>query len=424
MSGGIIKKIYVKGKLTLVSPLIMSGGDDDVTDKDLIKNGAGEYIIPGTAAAGVIRHYLKENHSSLPVDKVFGAEGDNQSMLVFYDSKINEIPVINVRDGVAIDGVTGTALKSNKYNYQILEPGNCFDFRIEFTIRDNSSVPGEEVLHSAIHALQKGQIFFGAKTSRGFGRVKLQDVKKLALDFSNSNDKINVAEELINFSWDNVSDDYTGESNDNPGCATTIEEAFKIPASLLIRAYSKNPADSDAYHLHSAKGPVIPGTSWAGVLKHCAENILQELNYGKPDILNALFGFVDEKTKEAKPSRIIIEESIIESAKDMKYMRNKIDRFTGGTVDTALFDEQPVYGGKTTLKISIKNAEDYEIGLVLLALKDIANGIQPLGGDSSIGRGILQADGKPKINGDEADDGKEEEYYKSLYQKLNGEANV
>jgi len=415
MSGRITKKIYVKGNLILVSPLIMSGGADDITDKDLIKNGAGEYIIPGTAAAGVIRHYLKETYSGLSVDEVFGAEGDNQSMLVFYDSPIVGSAQISVRDGVAIDGKTGTVKDKSKYNYQILEAGNSFTFRIGLTLRENSS-GAEDVMDHLIHALQKEEIYFGAKTSRGFGKVRLDEVKTLSLDFSDGAN----AENWINFSWDKVSGKYTINSDiKNSGIYTSITAGFKIASSLLIRSYSKNPEDADSYHLHSSDKPVIPGTSWAGVLRHCVENILEELDYKKPDILKDLFGFVDQKTKEAKPSRIIIEESIIESAMDMRYTRNKIDRFTGGTVDTALFDEQAVYGGTTALAIRIKNAQDYEIGLILLALKDISNGIQPVGGDSNIGRGILEGSGKTKIDEKDVDDNQEKACYESLYKKIN-----
>ena len=73
----------------------------------------------------------------------------------------------------------------------------------------------------------------------------------------------------------------------------------------------------------------------------------------------------------------------------LTYTRNKIDRFTGGVVNSALFDEQPHYGGKVTLYIAIKDAQDWQKGLLLLALKDLGNGIQPIGGEANVGRGIL-----------------------------------
>jgi CRISPR/Cas system CSM-associated protein Csm3 (group 7 of RAMP superfamily) len=72
--------------------------------------------------------------------------------------------------------------------------------------------------------------------------------------------------------------------------------------------------------------------------------------------------------------------------------RVSIDRFTGGARETALFSEQPAFGGnETTLTIDIRliNPKDHEIGMLLLLLKDLWTGDLPLGGESGVGRGRL-----------------------------------
>jgi len=66
-----------------------------------------------------------------------------------------------------------------------------------------------------------------------------------------------------------------------------------------------------------------------------------------------------------------------------------IDRFTQGVVPTALFDEQPYVGGTVHLRFELRNPRDGEIGLLLLVLKDLLTGQLPIGGTSSVGRGVL-----------------------------------
>ncbi len=73
--------------------------------------------------------------------------------------------------------------------------------------------------------------------------------------------------------------------------------------------------------------------------------------------------------------------------------RVSIDRFTGGTRDGALFNEQPLFGGAqslVTVDLQLENPQEYEIGLLLLLLKDLWTGDLPLGGEISVGRGRLR----------------------------------
>ena len=85
--------------------------------------------------------------------------------------------------------------------------------------------------------------------------------------------------------------------------------------------------------------------------------------------------------------------------------RVSIDRFTGGARDTALFNEQPVFGGEDTrlkVNVSLVNPACHEIGLLLLLLKDLWTSDLPLGGESSVGRGRvkgIQADLRHRFNG-------------------------
>lgn len=92
-------------------------------------------------------------------------------------------------------------------------------------------------------------------------------------------------------------------------------------------------------------------------------------------------------------SRIWVEETVIERPLELVHTRVAIDRFTGGAYPGALFSEQPLFGTPETqveIRCWIPNPREWEIGLLLLLLKDLWTGDLPLGGESSIGRGRLQ----------------------------------
>jgi hypothetical protein len=111
--------------------------------------------------------------------------------------------------------------------------------------------------------------------------------------------------------------------------------------------------------------------------------------------VDRLFGprFVGQRPSgKLKPraSRLRVAEARFEGSQPQRQTRVAIDRFTQGVVDTALFDEQTEVGGRATLHLELRNADEGELGLVLLVLKDLLDGSLPVGGTSSVGRGLLR----------------------------------
>ncbi len=137
---------------------------------------------------------------------------------------------------------------------------------------------------------------------------------------------------------------------------------------------------------------ILSGTSLTGVLRHRGEKIVNTLQKDI-NIINEIFGFSDENSKQAKASRLIVDEVEINNTTDLIQNRIAIDRFTGGALHGALFNEQPIFGNDETsleIKLELRQPQDYEIGLLLLLLKDLWTSDLPVGGTSSIGRGRLQ----------------------------------
>ena len=82
--------------------------------------------------------------------------------------------------------------------------------------------------------------------------------------------------------------------------------------------------------------------------------------------------------------------------------RVAIDRFTGGSLEGALFNEKPAYPlslkelpnkqkrPNLRLRLTLEEPDEAEIGLLLLTLRDFWHGHAALGGETSNGRGTLQ----------------------------------
>ena len=182
---------------------------------------------------------------------------------------------------------------------------------------------------------------------------------------------------------------------------------FKIKNSLIIRSYSNDPKAPDSTHLKSGGKNILSGSSIKGALRGRAERILNTIqtNQDKTEtILAGLFGDVEKengnKQKVKKDgytvsSRVFVDEVLIKEVKEEIQTRIQIDRFTGGTVDSALIEEVPLFPVKD--KVQIKNfrirvadAKELDKGLMLLLLKDLWTADLSIGGEKAIGRGVLE----------------------------------
>ena len=413
----IIYRYFVKGKLTLKSPLVLGCGENSNSDKDISRNWQGEVFIPSTSIAGAVRHYLDSilekdsGEENKLIRQILGEteEDSKQSIITFYDGEGMENAVINIRDGVLIKPIYRVAEKHAKFNYEILEPGASCRFRIELIYRanpenSNNILEIENLLYLILMGFSTGDIRLGAKNARGFGEVKLSDLIILKLDMKEKEERL----QWLEFTWDGFTSGniQLNELRNNllniVQNKTNIKVEFIIPYSILIRSPNPNPNEEDVTHLSSMGKSVISGTSWTGALRNAifeAARCLDKVDQANL-IVEKLFGFAKTKKQEpnyeerAQKSRIFIKESIIQSNESHRqtmasYTHNKIDRFTGGTVDSALFTVKPSFGGVVILDITIFDAMKYEIGLVLLGIKELWHGLQPIGGTTNVGRGIL-----------------------------------
>ena len=400
-SSSVIGKILIEGEFILKSPLLIGDGAgetaDNFRDVHVLKNRQGEPFIPGTSLCGVLCDWL-ENLSPAWTTKIFGDADEMQSSIQVEDVTLNGGEIIP-RDGVRIDGLTGTVDGSGKYDFEVVERGASGALRLLINLRGvhvNKNFNGDknysldeirDVIARLLRRLHDG-IRLGALTTKGFGFVAAENLTANLYDFRNKND---VAAWLTGEKTAHEILPSTEETEASPK-NFIVDANFRFNSSFIIRDYENAPNKISAVALKSREDFVIPGTSLKGVLRHRAEYIFGKLGIDAK-ILDGLMGnsTPDKKIK----SRFIVAESYIapEDFAEVEHTRNKIDRFTGGTLQGTLFTSKPAYQKnlEPTLKIhfEIRDATDVEAGLAIFLLRDLWLGRVALGGEKSVGRGTL-----------------------------------
>lgn len=398
MSKRILKKKYYKITFDLASPLALGSGDNENTDKDLMKDRKGNPFIPASSIAGVIKAGLKTKYKKL-TEKYLGDLNPNtgnedslqeESSILFYDATITGGEKhISVRDSVKLDEFK-TAVKGAKFDMEVLEPGVTFTTFVEQSFTEDYEYDfGIEIAREFLSCP-----VFGGKSTRGYGSIKNIVVKEKSFDLNN---EANVNEWLA---FDVFSEDVKWNECEMSGedYSRRLAICLKQRGGISIRRYTtkvstKDTSEPDMEQLTLKNGsPVIPGTSWAGALSHRMEE------FGiKRNKKGSIFGFVDKDSKAR--SKVVFGETVLSGCSYKVLSRNAIDRFTGGTVDGALFTEKTYYGGKGELVIKWIDKEPIqkkERKALAAALTDLHYGFLAVGGETSIGRGLFSIE---SING-------------------------
>jgi CRISPR/Cas system CSM-associated protein Csm3 (group 7 of RAMP superfamily) len=249
--------------------------------------------------------------------------------------------------------------------------------------------------------LQNG-IALGAKTSTGLGKLKLKD------GFLFKEFDFKEAKHVIAWLMKDYLKGKDGDANDLFTITNhdfIIEAILEIKNSLIVRSYSNNPQAPDSIHIKSNGENILPGSSIKGALRSRSERILNTLWNSSPDVqlmLDSLFGGFEcnvdgEKIQDGYEvaSRFGVDEVEIDDVAEELQTRIKIDRFTGGTIEAALFDNMPLFPKKDKehikkFRIQIKDAHDCDKGIALLLLKDLWTGTLAIGGERNVGRGVLE----------------------------------
>ena len=457
--GKIIKKHYLKITFQPDSPLCIGSGRNDITDQDILRDARGIPYIPGSAVAGVLRESCHGTMDEKAWKYYFGYSSTNtgnkvksdddiiESRIIFYDATLvgdnkdkdgNPKYRISQRDGVALNEYK-SAKKQAKFDREILE-GDCkFQTFIEISEEQsdiNEKVKADELLINIAKIWKETDIRFGAKTTRGFGKICNVEIIRRSFELVKNPD--NGIEDWLEF---NLFDDESWKVGDsyedmlktlNEDKKWTLKDnnrlslKLRLEGGLSIRRYSTECSDEesspDQEQLTTVKFDkngleevaVIPGTTWAGAIGHRMEELIdcskvKKFERDKDDIQTYYyFGTVNSKVKEK--SLIYFNESKLKGGQFKKMSRNAIDRFLGSTAEGALFTEKIYIGGETTLDIgfgdpyntAVVYSDDF-INALAATLTDLHEGYLAVGGATSVGRGIFSIQ---EINGVKLNEGK------------------
>lgn len=444
-------RYVIQGELQLSSPTHLGGSDPDATsDRPLVRDGQGRPYLPGTTLTGLLRRVRPD--SGLFGDKPEQAESDTGSQARFFVSDspvVEEGPVATeLRDGVKIDGMTGTAEDKKKFDTELLPAGTRFRMRFQLDLPSTPDEAGTNRtdcvrLLSALEA----EFPIGARTRRGWGGATAVPVSGRADKSRWVVDAFDLTKPAGMLAW--VGRDLADLPRTWPRCVAegfdqptwtaglpsandladrwgvqrlephvdrgmVIRLSLALRGSLIVRSPGPDTGHADASHLGvwdrtapagsgaplPGPGPFpLPGTSLAGVLRHRCLRIAKTLASADRQneavrLVDVLFGTT------GSVSRVRVAEAGIDGATVLRHTRVRIDPWTGGAAESLLFSADALFGGRVepTIGLSEKdpNGDPNEKAvsaagraLLLLAVRDLAAGHLAVGGEGSIGRGLL-----------------------------------
>ncbi|SES98041.1 RAMP superfamily CRISPR-associated protein [[Clostridium] polysaccharolyticum] len=394
----IVKRIAIGVKIQTSSPLCVSSGWDEITDNDLQRDFYGKVFVPGTSLAGAMRAYLEKPESLFGFAKEMEGKMSSVSFsdLTFAE---NEHLKMSERDGVAL--VQKVAKSGAKYDIEIIEPGAYGAFQMLLSIREqDEEEQWLDAIKKIFFGINEGEIRFGSKKNRGFGKIKIESIYYKQFTSDNVDEWVAYNSEKNLYFKENKQEKSEWMKSDESHFVK-LKVSLNLIGGISIRKYAIS-GDADFEHIRSKKVPVIPGTSWMGAIRQRVTHIATQLIGDESkamQIIHQWFGYVaesqDGKNPDARQSSIIIRESVIKGGTELKITRNRINRFDNSTIDGALYTELGHFTGDTKLIILVRKENDYGdyrtiIGLLLLAIKDLENGYLALGGQTSVGRGIFK----------------------------------
>lgn len=438
------------------TPLKVGGGKNDLfLDAPVQRDFNGLPMILGTSVAGILRRAFEDNAGKDAVNKIFGtrreekgrsekeSEDENlnligsrlivsNALLVDENGKVCEqllsgkseflrlFDILPIRDHVAI-GANGAAKDAGKFDEEVVFKGTRFKFSLEL---DGSKEEFEEILN----LLCDPTLRLGSGSSKGFGLLGILEIKwgefELYEYTSSLNDnphglsdfdlKGEINEKFIKYELKISPDDFFVF-----GSGFGDNEADQTPALESVIDYKTGKL--------SKQKILIPASSVKGALSHRTAFYFNKINKqfsekakvgNENQAVREIFGYEKSKTENGAKGKILLSDCFLDydEVKDTKVFEHvSIDRFTGGAIDAALFQEKAIAqrnnfeieveiepdktdkkGKKRSgfcVEILVKsNVSKASLDAFEAALNDVIKGHLPLGGATTKGYGFFKGE--------------------------------
>lgn len=367
-------------------------------------------FIQASGISGVLRQYYEKLHGEKQTERLFGTKRfgedtnsfDGASKVRFSDGIFSEKDLsLELRPRVKINPETGTCDNSiikgtnmqagHKFNMEYIGAGAEFQFSV-YLYEETLQEELEEVL-TAVH--QEGMQFGGQK-SNGCGFINLKSLKRKTFDMTKQEDRKKWVDEemLADHEYKDILSDMKTPAKMAMAYEVTVEgntEGELLVKTIAVQSYGKDAPDSMNIR-NAAKDYIVPGSSLKGALRSQMERIASYI--GNDSIIDETFGKSGSSQSTGRAGNIVFYDTIVGNREDNDCARIKnrihIDKFTGGVMHGALFNEKNV-SGTINFRIVIydRNAPDSTCGLLLMALRDMALGVMSVGGGFNVGKGII-----------------------------------
>lgn len=460
-----MKKYLARIVFEAETPLHVGSGSSDLTlDAPINCDANGLPQINGSSLAGILRSSFSDDEKIR--EKIFGFQNNSKgegsrlvvsnAHLIYEGGKVVEglmtddemtkskylkamqAYALPLRDHCRIDD-KGTAADKGKFDNCVLPKGVRFMCELELTENDEDLSADWEKL---LQVVSSDTFRVGGKVRSGLGRLSVVKLTKQVFDFNNGKDAESYLDRSSSFNaaageWENGrssgnSDNYLCYTLDiKPenfftfGSGYGDEEVDMTPKKEKVVDWNgDNPKISEAKIL-------VPASSIKGALSHRTAFYYNRLvgNFaGKVksedvtgtnnEAVKALFGYDKQgKAESGKPEvaagKVFFNDMLIPCKDEEKIFNHvSIDRFTGGAINGALFDEKvcgnsvevepdkfkpleieplKIYVKKSAFEGNVNVREAFEN-----ALDDICTGMLPLGGSTMRGHGCFTGTWEPK----------------------------
>lgn len=445
-----LARIIIEAK----TPLNIGSGNKSIKSDSLLLRDINDLpFIPGTTIAGLLRHTLGDD-----ADKYMGSQ-EKGSPLIITEAKMLD------SDGTVLDGLLsqdklhspflvnfrqlpirqhakigdrGATVKGGKFDEEIVLQGARFCFEMELLSDKDNDTKFKEILNT----LNSDTFRIGSGSRSGFGEIEVVgsqcQFKKINLEDPEQKEWYLKKTSSLSEKWQDA-ETIKLETTKTKGWTTYKIQLNPIDFMLFGSGFGNDKADmtfiresfvdwsiTPAIVKDREQVILIPASSVKGALSHrlafhynkLKKIFADDLPEGKKiadfvgknnEAVKAVFGSEGEKGLDGKMQNkqrgnVLMSDIIQEATASSKVLNHvSIDRFTGGAIDGALFNEETLYakGQSFNLKLIVNNDtfkdEDVQTAFEN-TLRDLCSGMLPLGGGVNRGNGCFE--GTIKRNGE------------------------
>ena len=436
-----LARIIIEAK----TPLNIGSGNKGIkSDSLVLRDINGLPFIPGTTIAGLLRHTLGDD-----ADKYMGSQ-EMGSPFIITEAKMLD------SDGTVLDGILsqdklnspflmyfrqlpirqhakignrGATIKGGKFDEEIVLKGTRFCLEMELLSDNDDDTKFKDILNT----LNSDTFRIGSGSRSGFGEIEVVgsqcQYKKINLENSEQKKWYLKKSSSLSEKWQDA-ETIKLKTTTTKGWTTYEIQLNPIDFMLFGSGFGNDKADmtfvresfvdwstTPAMAKDREQVIIIPASSVKGALSHrlafhynkLKKIFADDLPEGKKiddfvgknnEAVKAVLGSegdsVGGKITNKMRGNVLMSDIIQEAAISTKILNHvSIDRFTGGAIDGALFNEETLYGkGQTfNLKLIVNNDafkdEDVQTAFEN-TLRDLCSGMLPLGGGVNRGNGCFE----------------------------------